>query len=42
MVILDVGLMNKHMHNEPIGINEQVPLSPFHFLPTVVAALPPF
>jgi hypothetical protein len=41
-VILDIGFMHQHLENQAIRINEQVPLSPLDFLPTVVAAKPPF
>jgi hypothetical protein len=34
--------MNKHMQDEPVRVDEQVPLAPFDFLATVVASQPPF
>jgi len=29
MIIWDVGLMNMHMQNQPIAVNEQMSLAPF-------------
>ncbi len=42
MVILDVGLMDEDLQDQPIGIDEQMPLPPFDLLAAVIAAKPPF
>ena len=42
MVILDVGFMHQHVQQEPIGIDEQMALAPFHAFAAIVAAQPPF
>jgi hypothetical protein len=42
MIILDVGFMHQHMQDHASRINQQVPFAPFHFLPAVIAASPPF
>src|SRR5713101_2009104 len=41
-VILNTGLMHEHVQDHPRGIDEQMPLAPFHFLPAVIPASPPF
>ena len=42
VMILDIGLMHQHAHDQPGGIHEQMPLAPFHALAAIVAAPPPF
>jgi hypothetical protein len=42
VVILDVGLMHQHVQQEPVGIDEQMALAPFHPFAAVVAARPPY
>jgi hypothetical protein len=42
LLILDVGFMHEQMQDHPSGIDEQVPLAPFHAFATVKAARPPF
>jgi hypothetical protein len=42
LVILDTGLMHQHVEDQTQGVDEQMPLVPFHFLPTVIPASPPF
>ncbi len=41
-VILDIGLMHQHVQDHARGIDEDMPLAPFDFLPTVIPARPPF
>ena len=41
-MILDIGLVDKGVHDQPIGIDEDMPLAPFDFLAAVIAASPPF
>jgi hypothetical protein len=41
-VVLDIGFMDQHLHQQPIGIHQDVPFAPFHFFAAVVAAEPPF
>ena len=41
LMILDVGLMNKQMHDQAIGVNKHVPDASFHALAAVIAAPPP-
>ncbi len=41
-VVLDVGFMDKQVQNQPIGIDEQVPLASFDLFAPIVAAKPPF
>ena len=42
VMILDVGFMHEQMQDHPSGIDEQVPLAPFHAFAPVKAARPPF
>jgi hypothetical protein len=42
VVVLDVGFMDEHVHEQAVGIDEQVPFAPFHAFAAVVAAPPPF
>ncbi len=41
-MILDVGLVHQHAHDQPDGIDEQMPLATFHALAAIIAAPPPF
>jgi hypothetical protein len=41
VMILNVGLVHQHAHDQPGGIDEQVPDASFHALAAVVAAPPP-
>ena len=42
VMILDISLMDEQAHDQPGGIDEQMPLAPFHALAAIVAAPPPF
>ncbi len=42
VMILNVGLVHQHTHDQPGGIDKQMPLATFHALAAVVAAPPPF
>ena len=42
IMVLKTGLMHEQMHDQPIGVDEQVPLAAFDLLAAVVAARPPF
>ncbi len=42
VMILNVGFMDQHAHDQPNGIDEQMPLAPFHALAAIVAAPPPY
>jgi len=42
IVILDMSLVDKSMQDQPIRVDEQMPLAPFDFLAAVIAASPPF
>lgn len=42
LIILYVGLMHQHLQDEAVGVNEHMPLAPFHSLPAIVAPRPPF
>ena len=42
LVILDIGLVDQYVQDQPQRIDEQMPLVPFHFLPAVVATITPF
>ena len=42
VMIGDVGLMHQHVQQEPIGIDEQMALAPFHAFPAIIASPPPF
>ncbi len=42
LVLLDTGLMHQHVEDQTQGVDEQMPLAPFHFLPAVIPAIPPF
>lgn len=42
IVVLKTGLMHQQMHDQSIGVDEQVPLAAFDLLAAVVAARPPF
>src|SRR5216684_8652993 len=39
-VVLDVGLMDEHMQDQPIRIDQQVALAAFDFFPAIVATNP--
>src|SRR6266699_2934792 len=39
-VVLDVGLMNQDLHNQPSGIDQQVALAAFDFFPAIIATNP--
>jgi hypothetical protein len=41
-MILKISLMHEYMHDQPIGVDEQVPLATFDLLAAVVTAPPPF
>jgi hypothetical protein len=41
-LILDIGLMDQDLQDQAYRINEHMPFTPFDFLPTVIAASPPF
>lgn len=41
-MILDIGLVNQRVQNQTEGIDEDVPLAPFDFLPAVIPTRPPF
>jgi hypothetical protein len=41
-MILDVGLVDKDVQNQPIGVDEQMPLATFDLFAPIVAAKPPF
>ncbi len=42
LVIQETGLMHQHVEDQTQGVDEHMPLAPFHFLTAVVAASPPF
>ena len=42
IIILDIGFMHQHLHDQAIGIDEQMPLAAFDFFAAIVAAKPPF
>jgi len=42
VMILNVGFVYQHAHDQPGRIDEQMPLAPFHALAAIVAARPPF
>jgi hypothetical protein len=42
VVILEVGLVHQHVHDQPIGIDEQVALAAFHLFSAIIPAKPPF
>src|SRR5260370_3393596 len=42
VMILDVGFMDQHTHDQPGRIDEQMPLAAFHALAALGAAPPPF
>ena len=41
-MILPVGFVDQHMQDQPIGIDEQMPLAALDPFPAVVATRPPF
>ena len=41
-MILDVGFVDQHVQDQPIGIDEQVPFTALDPLATIVTAKPPF
>jgi hypothetical protein len=42
LLVLNIGFMHQHVHQQAVGIDQDVPLAPFHFFAAVVAAPPPF
>jgi len=38
-VILDTGLVDKSMQDQPIRVDEQMPLAPIDFLAAVIAVM---
>ncbi len=42
VIILDIGFMHQHLHDQAIGIDEQMPLAAFDLFAAIVAAEPPF
>jgi len=41
-VVLDVGFMDEHVQDQPVGINQQVAFATLDLLAPIVAASPPF
>jgi hypothetical protein len=41
-MILDVGLVDQHTQDQPIGIDEQMPLAALDTFPTVITTRPLF
>lgn len=42
LMILKTSLVHQDVEDQTQGINEDVPLPPFHFLSAVIPARPPF
>ena len=41
-VVLDIGLMDEHLQDQPRGIDQQVALAAFDLFAPIVATRPPF
>src|SRR5262249_41027202 len=42
LVVLEIGFMHQHRHQQAVGIHQDVPLPPLHCFAPVVTAEPPF
>lgn len=42
LLVLDISFMDEDVHEQAVGINQDVPLAAFPFVASVVTASPPF